>query len=385
MITNDKLEQYFNNLGIQDINDSDMFWDNLENKHGEEVCISINNAICEREYGNISNRIYVVKNKTLDLSLDFAAYSKDLYRGYLNKIIDLNLNPKKILDIACDNGITTCFYGMLYPEAEILGVDISGNAIKCAKELAEKLGLTNVRFEQVDIKKLNRVCKDKKFDIITSVRSIKEVFNLPYDIRVWSLTEADNFPIVKKHIISITKLSEYLDENGIIITFERLTSSVEYIYFNNLFNKAGLTLNEDMSCKIHFHELGDKQIMPFFVYQKGEVKGSSYDLIFNKFESNEDEISYEKFINSIDNDCLITGIQVNYTNGTGKMRYELWKNDNKLVFIKYSNIGYREIKLENYDKIDEIKNIIEEEKETMKMYGQNVFEYNSIKDREKIR
>lgn len=385
MNTKDKVEQYFNELCVIDIDDPQIFWDNLENKYGQDICIMIDNAMSERSNGSASGRIYTVKNKTLDLSLDFATYSKDLYRRYLNKIIDLNLKPKKILDIACDNGIVACFYGILYPEAEVLGIDIGGNSIKCAKELAEKLELKNVKFEQVDIKKLNKVCKDEKFDFISSVRSLKEIFNLPYDMRVWNLKEADDFQVVKKQIFSISKLSEYLADDGLLITFERLASFEEQVYFNNLFNKAGLVLNKDMSFKIHFHELGNKQIMPLFVYKKGEATETSYDLIVNNFVHNEDTLNYEKFINIASNDSLITGIQVNYCDGSGKMRHELWKNEEGLVFIKYTNTGYRELKTYSYDKLDEIKNIIKEEKETMQMYGQNVYEYISIEERNKVR
>ena len=96
-------------------------------------------------------------------------------------------------------------------------------------------------------------------------------------------------------------------------------------------------------------------------------------------------LNYEKFINMANNDSLIIGIQVNYCDGSGKMRHELWDNDDKLVFLKYSNTGYREFKTYSYDELDEIKNIIKEEKETMQMYGQNVYEYISIEERNKVR
>lgn len=380
-----KIETYFNTLGIYDINDSDKFWDNLEKKYGANTCIMLDSAMNDRGNPDNQKKIYVLKNKSLDLSMDFTTYSKDLYRGYLSKIIELNLNPNKILDIACDNGIVACFYGIIYPNAEIMGIDISGNAIKCAKELAEKLELSNVKFEQIDIKKLNKVCKEKEFDLITSVRSLKEIYALPNDVRVWNLSEADKVQVVKKHKIAISKLSEFLSEDGLLITFERLASSEEQIYFNNLFNEAGLILNKDISCKINFHELGDNQIMPLMIYSKGRAIESSYDLILNKLSANEDTINYENFINNSKENSLILGIQVNYRDGSGKMRHEIWDNKDNLVFLKYSNIGYREFKYYTRDELQDIKNIIEQEKEMMIFYGQGVYEYESIEEREKIK
>jgi len=385
MDKNSIIEEYFNKLEIQDIDNPMDFWNNLEKKFGEDFCITLNDAMNERGNGSISNRIYTVKNKILDKSLEFATYSKDLYRGYLKKIIDLNLKPKNILDIACDNGIVTCFYGILYPEAEVLGIDICGNSIKCAKELAEKLGLNNVKFEQVDIKKLNKVCKDTSFDIISSVRSLKEIYNLYNDIRVWSLKEVNELNVIKKQIFAINKLSEYLETSGLLITFERLTCSEELIYFNNLFNKAGLVLNEEMSCNIDFHELGDNQIMPFFIYTKGEPINSSYDIILNQFVKQEDIIKYEEFINSDNNKNLVVGVQVNFIDGSGKMRYELWHHNDELVYIEYSNTGYRKYKVHENTELEKIKEKINEEKQIKMDFGQNVYEYTTVEERNKIR
>lgn len=379
------IEEYFNKLEIQDINNPEEFWSILEKKFGEDFCIKLSDAMNERNNGKITNRIYTVKNKALETSLEFTTYSKDLYRGYLNRIIDLNLDPKNILDIACDNGIVTCFYGILYPEAQVLGIDIGGNSIKCAKELAEKLALKNVKFEQVDIKKLSKVCKDTRFDIMSSVRSLMEIYNLHNDIRVWSLKEANEINVIKKQIFAINKLSEYLEDNGLLITFERLACSEEQVYFNNLFNKAGLVLNEEISSMIAFHELGDNQKMPLFIYTKGKAINSSYDIILNKFEENEEIIKYEKFINSADNKNIVLGVQVNFIDGSGKMRYELWQHNDKIVYLEYSNIGYRKFKVYENTELEKIKEKINDEKQMKILYGQNVYEYKTIEERDKIK
>ncbi|ETJ33131.1 hypothetical protein Q604_UNBC12421G0001, partial [human gut metagenome] len=69
---------------------------------------------------------------------------------------DKNLDGKKVLDLGCDNGITTCFVANLYPNSEIIGVDKCKKGIKCAEEIAQKLGVKNVKFEAVDAKKVDK-------------------------------------------------------------------------------------------------------------------------------------------------------------------------------------------------------------------------------------
>ena len=59
---------------------------------------------------------------------------------------------KKILDVGCDCGIVTCFLARCCPDAEVIGIDRSANAVARARELAEKLGVTNVRFERSTLK-----------------------------------------------------------------------------------------------------------------------------------------------------------------------------------------------------------------------------------------
>ena len=126
-----------------------------------------------------------VKNKDLETTMDFAGYYYDLYRQFFAWFIDFknsydkNLDGKKVLDLGCDNGITTCFVANLYPNSEIIGVDKCKKGIKCAEEIAQKLGVKNVKFEAVDAKKVDKFFKEEKFDLVLSNRSMLEITNLP--------------------------------------------------------------------------------------------------------------------------------------------------------------------------------------------------------------
>lgn len=71
-------------------------------------------------------------------------------------ILDLldRLAPKRgrILDMGCGFGLFSLFLAMRSPERMLHGVDLSGKRIEAARKAAERLRLTNVHFEQADIR-----------------------------------------------------------------------------------------------------------------------------------------------------------------------------------------------------------------------------------------
>lgn len=165
-LNNNVIGEFFEKLGILEENDRDEFFKKIDEKHKVNLTQDLDLAVALRkDKGN--GKIYTVKNKDLETTMDFAGYYYDLYRQFFAWFIDFknsydkNLDGKKILDLGCDNGITTCFIANLYPNSEIIGVDKCKKGIKCAEEIAQKLGVKNVKFEAVDAKKWTNSLKKK--------------------------------------------------------------------------------------------------------------------------------------------------------------------------------------------------------------------------------
>jgi len=55
-----------------------------------------------------------------------------------------------VLDIGCGFGLFSLYYAKRFPDLNILGIDHNPKRIKMARHAAEKLGLTNVRYETGD-------------------------------------------------------------------------------------------------------------------------------------------------------------------------------------------------------------------------------------------
>ncbi len=76
---------------------------------------------------------------------------------------------RSILDVGCGVGILTTFYARQYPDKTFVGIDRSSVSIERAQERAQALGLTNVRFDGLD---LDRTDSDPSYDLILATHAL---------------------------------------------------------------------------------------------------------------------------------------------------------------------------------------------------------------------
>jgi SAM-dependent methyltransferase len=72
-----------------------------------------------------------------------------------------------ILSAGCGTGQETVMLSAIFPEAEILAVDLSRSSLAYAVRKAEDYGINNITFQQADILRLGAL--DQKFDLISSM------------------------------------------------------------------------------------------------------------------------------------------------------------------------------------------------------------------------
>jgi len=83
---------------------------------------------------------------------------------YWLKIAHSNLNPSRILDIGCGNATTTFQYGELFPNAEVIGIDLSPPFVRACREWKNRRKAENVNFYQANAESTH--WPDGYFDII---------------------------------------------------------------------------------------------------------------------------------------------------------------------------------------------------------------------------
>jgi SAM-dependent methyltransferase len=77
-----------------------------------------------------------------------------------------------ILDAGCGSGVFTFELAKRHPDAQVLGIELEQDLVDRGNEIARRAGLTNCRFEQGDVTKLDY---DRAFDLVVSVDNFEHV------------------------------------------------------------------------------------------------------------------------------------------------------------------------------------------------------------------
>ena len=93
----------------------------------------------------------------------------DYYLAIGQRVVDRIGAARSILDVGCGVGILTTFYAKQYPNKTFVGIDRSPISIARAQEQAVVLGLTNVRFECVE---LDQASPAGSYDVIIATHAL---------------------------------------------------------------------------------------------------------------------------------------------------------------------------------------------------------------------
>ncbi|MBM7610567.1 ubiquinone/menaquinone biosynthesis C-methylase UbiE [Lysinibacillus composti] len=387
---------YMNKLGLKAFKNNRQFWDHLKRKHAKEVVQQLEQTLKDQAEGKVSDEaVFELKNSSLSLSLDMSNISADLYKKYFDWFANRKgPAPKKILNVGCDNGIVTSFLAVLYPEAEVVGVDGRSTAIECANELSSQLALSNVSFKQIQLNELSNHFDENSFDLIVSLDSLQEVMNLKELPRYWSTGEMLEMDFTNERNATLMSLSSILKKNSSseLITCEKLAFMGAVALWTKMLTLSGFQMKWDEAEYIHFHEVGEQQKMPIFIASSQnnlELLQKVYE-----FESKEKvltcfdgkvlkEAEAEIVLQQTPNKELQKGIQINFSNDSGIMRIECWQTADFIFLYQYSNIGYRELKVFDHSSINKVVDELEQLIEKWSPYGE-MNTYDRVDERDQL-
>ncbi len=111
----------------------------------------------------------------------------DYYLAIGSRVADRIGEARSILDVGCGVGLLTTFYASQYPDKTFVGIDRSPISIARAQEQAKALGLTNVRFECLD---LDHTSPARSFDLILATHALVQAEKDPgIPSRSWNTFE----------------------------------------------------------------------------------------------------------------------------------------------------------------------------------------------------
>jgi len=133
---------------------------------------------------------------------------------------------RSILDVGCGVGILTTFYARQYLDKTFVGIDRSPASIARAQEQAKALGLTNVRFECLD---LDHTTPTRSYDLILATHALVQAEQDPgIPSRSWNTFERagesqQQADFERRTGIGtrLDRLNALLSANGRMIVFEK--------------------------------------------------------------------------------------------------------------------------------------------------------------------
>ncbi|ULA61596.1 MAG: Methyltranferdom domain-containing protein [Nitrospira sp.] len=152
-----------------------------------------------------------------------------------------------VLDAGCGIGLLTTFYAQRCPGATMVGIDRSPASIALARQRAQELGLSNVRFECLD---MDQHELSGRYDLIVATHALLQAeqdpglpscgwqdFNRDLDARAQS-----DFEQRTRVGLRLDRLRHVLAENGRMILFEKTRQLARRVPFQRALAARGLAL-----------------------------------------------------------------------------------------------------------------------------------------------
>jgi SAM-dependent methyltransferase len=302
---------------------------------------------------------YEDKNSSLDLSLYVGEYHvSNVWREFASWLVKENLpTPSEVLDLGCENGVLTCLYAILWPDAKVIGVERSPAAVAAARELAKRLSLGNVSFEQSDARRYLDA-NVGRFQVITATLVMHEflaeagrrkpfTWESEYErIEDITLTGAD------LHTVETLKaVVRALTTGGILISLDRSPHLASKWWYTQCLEAAGMKVSLARSYVIECSHPSGVERFPLTVARRAredESKTTPAEIVslasFRELSALKLSLQADladAFVRSIGPTEIMFDAVCEYLDGSGIRTIQLLKAPAFLVVHDFTNHGFR--------------------------------------------
>ncbi len=354
-----EVDSFLTEIGLQRFRNLNQFWAYVDSRYPREIVTDLEQAYVRLDQGDETtfyDRIFM----DFKTSLDFSSLRIDLYSNLLSSLLPVieQAKPKVIVDIGCGSGIISCFFAKHFPDARVIGADISDNAIACARDLAKHLGIKNTEFIVCGINDLSLPLEGGTADVILSVASLGP---LPEEVRLTA-----NTPIIKLlHRIEglagkpmVASLVSYLTpQTGQFISLDKVPSIETQLLWSANIQNAGAGLDTSASGWVTYNTIDQDAItLPLLIAKRDREPAKSDDLVAFFLSRDAEKVSWQleygqealsEVVFSYTNPKeFIRGGKAIYTDGSGTYWYEVWRAGPFVLSFEHTDQGFRTLKVE---------------------------------------
>ena len=206
----------------------------------------------------------------------------DYYLAIGPRVADRIGAARSILDVGCGVGILTTFYARQYPDKTFLGIDRSPASIARAQEQAKALGLSNVRFDCLD---LDQTAPIRSYDLILATHALVQAEQDPgIPSRSWNTFERasdsqqqTDFELRTGVGARLDRVSALLSAQGRMMLFEKTRHLARRVPLQRALAARGLDLLEQPELIRYslVEEIADDG--PFYLLGRGESHQHHWD------------------------------------------------------------------------------------------------------------
>jgi SAM-dependent methyltransferase len=277
------VSNYLKDVGVRRYPSFDTFTKYLQRKYGKNRIDELLEMIDRRGQGEDVD-IYPLLYSSLELSIDFLGFETDLHSNYLQWLLsecsDVALNPSRVLDIGCGNGVLTCFYAKHFSDSEVVGVDDSTEAVTCAQELSRRLGLTNIQFMKLNLLDNSSFSQiDTGFDLITAIKVMGTAIQLPDFHEELPLRTVLRDVAKSAQGESLGEICRLLHLNGTFMAMDRWSGIRSFAWWVCALNNAGFFVDLRASNRIEYFAVGSEKTkrIPVLWNKKVDAQPSQLD------------------------------------------------------------------------------------------------------------
>jgi SAM-dependent methyltransferase len=351
-----QIRTFLSRAGARDFTSPASFWDGALAAFGNDYCDLLEAEIARRATGDYERSgVYEVLYRDLETAVFTARIVSPMLSSWLETWSAAALPEGDVLDLGCGSGVATCFYAASRPTSQIVGVDQSRSGIERGRELAAKLGLTNVEFMAGDIAGLDL---GRRFQVVCSTAVLTDLEPATDHRPVFSHLAQIRRELSTGRSALADTAARHLDQGGTYISGERLPTESELAHWVGALNAAGLRFDTDASLPISFHGAltGPESIPVLIANRESDLLGATQLLRWHmQHLDTSDTVGPELELAQLDQLQLIEGhhFDVMDAGGAGATRlYVFGTNDSGYAYMTTSR-GYRAILAEvDADEID---------------------------------